>query len=188
MKQDANFLNTLNDWGEILTNTYDDATSSKPLLQFTNDDENDVIYIKNSKNIKTSNFKMNDSLINNSVRISIVVKILNDKALSIYKDERIPICDLQIEFSFYVSKDKENKKLKPFSTLMFIYTERKTNEKKAYGLYGECRNLNYSNYGDDIKKILNSVPELILKYKDPTIKFKPSTLKLLSKRYKELIK
>lgn len=188
MKQDKNFLNALDDWGSILTNTYDEAISSKPLLQFTNDDENDVIYIKNSKNIKTSNFKMNDSLINNSVRISIVVKILNDKALSIFKDERLPIYDLSMEFSFYVSKDKENKKLKPFSTLMFMYTERKTGQKKAYGLYGECRNLNYANYGDDIKKILNDISELILNYKDPTVKFRPSTLKLLSKRYKELIK
>ena len=188
IEQNSNFFDQLDGgWGNLIADTYKKANEYKKLVQFTNNNDNDVLYFRNPKNIKDTDFKIiRFSIYKGVIRVSFNLIIPEDEGLSIFKDKHIPIYDLKMNFYFYINLyNRKNSSFPSSSGLMFSCKEKETDKEI---LYSDIQNLKYSNYGKEVKEILEKIKDDIIQANSSqSIRFDPHILKRLSKNYGVLL-
>ena len=187
IEQNSNFFDQLDGgWGDVIANTYKEANEYKKLVQFTNNNDNDVLYFRNPKNIKDTDFKIRFSIYKGVIRVAFNLIIPEDEGLSIFKDKHIPIYDLKMNFHFYINlHNRKNSRFPSSSVLMFSCKEKETDKEI---LYSDNQNLKYSNYGKEVKEILEKIKDDIIQANSSqSIRFNPHILKRLSKNYGDFL-
>ena len=187
IEQNSNFFDQLDGgWGDLIADTYKEANEYKKLVQFTNNNDNDVVYFRNPKNIKDTDFKISFSIYKGVIREAFNLIITEDEGLSIFKDKHIPIYDLKMNFRFNINLyNRNNSSFPSNSVLMFFCKEKETNKEI---LYSYNKNLKYSNYGKEVKEILEKIKDDIIQANSSqSIRFNPDLLKRLSKNYGDFL-
>lgn len=176
------FLDNLDSgWGDVIGNTYEDA-SEKVLLHFKNDSNDDAtIYFKNPKSINFSDFKIAWTIKGN-IFVSFVLYVNDNDNLKISTHITKPICNVKLNFNFYLRDILKTDRDSEYDVLI-SYNEHDS-EYKSCEMYLD---LKYNNYCKEIQEILDSLNVLILNDKKFDKGNNPNVLKNTSEMYLELL-
>lgn len=90
-----------------------------------------------------------------------------------------------MNFHFYINlHNRKNSRFPSSSVLMFSCKEKETDKEI---LYSDNQNLKYSNYGKEVKEILEKIKDDIIQANSQSIRFDPPLLKSLSKNYGDFL-